>query len=381
MILDNVGAGALPITPCSAEGALLWDTTGKTYWDFYGGHAVTLLGQGHPRWVEAIADQARKLSFFTTLAPVKVRTEAARALTSFTGMDVVFFVNSGAEANEGVLKIARKATGRSVVIAFEHGFHGRTMGALGATWKYREQHSPIHGTTRFVPYGDTEAFRQAMGPDVAAVIVEPVQGIAGVVVPPAGFLAAIQQACRQHGSVFICDEVQCGVGRMGVPLVSTSQGLQPDLVTVGKGLGGGFPVAAVLLTEAMANTVQPGEHGTTFGGGPLACAAVVATLAVVQEEALMEQAHTLFATMKTALQVPGVVEIRGGGAWAGLVLDRPARAVKDALLEAGFLVGTASDPYVLRLAPPAATPHHAVFELADALQHAIAVSPEVHHAA
>lgn len=381
MILDNVGPSGLPITPCSAEGALLWDTTGKTYWDFYGGHAVTLLGQGHPRWVEAIATQARRLSFFTTLAPVQVRTDAARALTAFTGMDSVFFVNSGAEANEAALKIARRATGRSVVVAFENGFHGRTMGALGATWKYREQHSPIHGTTRFVPYGDVEALREAMGPEVAGVIVEPVQGIAGVVVPPPGFLAAIQQACRQHGALFVCDEIQCGIGRMGVPLVSTSQGLQPDLVTVGKGLGGGFPVAALLLTEAAAATVKPGEHGTTFGGGPLACAAVRATLEIVQEEGLLERATTLFDTMRTALSVPGVVEVRGGGAWAGIVLDRPALPVKNALLEAGFLVGTASDPYVLRLAPPAATPRHAVIELASALAHAIAVSPKVHHAA
>lgn len=380
-LLDNVGGSALPITPCSAEGALLWDTDGNHYWDFYGGHAVTLLGQGHPRWVEAITTQARQLSFFTTLAPVQIRTEAAKALASFTGMDVVFFVNSGAEANEGALKIARKATGRPVIIAFEHGFHGRTMGALGATWKYRDQHAPVYGTTRFVPYGDLDALREAMGPDVAGVIVEPVQGIAGVVVPPPGFLAGVQELCRAHGAVFVCDEIQCGVGRMGVPLVSTSQGLEPDIVTVGKGVGGGFPVAAVLLTEQMAATVRPGEHGTTFGGSPLACAAVKATLDVVADEGLLDKANALFATMRSALSVPGVVQVRGGGAWVGLVLDRPAGPVKDALLERGFLVGTASDPFVLRLAPPAATPAHAVFELAEALERAIAVCPRISDAA
>lgn len=381
MLLDNVGAAALPITPCSAEGALLWDTDGKTYWDFYGGHAVTVLGQGHPRWVEAIAEQARQLAFFTTLAPVPVRTEAARALTAFTGMDKVFFVNSGAEANEGALKVARKATGRPVVVAFEHGFHGRTMGALGATWKYREQHAPSYGTTRFVPYGDIAALREAMGPDVAAVIVEPVQGIAGVVMPPPGFLEAVQDACRANGSVFICDEVQCGIGRMGVPLVSTSQGLQPDLVTVGKGLGGGFPVAALLLTDAMASTVRPGEHGTTFGGAPLACAAVKATLEIIEEEGLLEHARALFATMQSALMVPGVRSVRGGGAWAGVVLDRPARPVHAALLERGFLVGTSSDPHVLRLAPPATTPLYAVHELSEALAASIAVSPGISNVA
>ncbi|MCB9679369.1 MAG: aspartate aminotransferase family protein [Alphaproteobacteria bacterium] len=381
MILDNVGTTALPITPCSAEGALLWDTNGKTYWDFYGGHAVTLLGQGHPRWVAAIADQAKKLSFFTTLAPVPVRDRAAQKLTAFTGMDVVFFVNSGAEANEGALKIARKATGRPVVVAFEHGFHGRTMGALGATWKYRDQHTPAYGATRFVPFGDLAALDEALGPDVAAVIVEPVQGIAGVVVPPAGFLQAIRQRCDAVGAVMICDEVQCGIGRMGVPLVSTSQGIRPDLVTVGKGLGGGFPVAAVLLTHEMAGTVKPGEHGTTFGGGPLACAAVEATIDIVESEGLLEKSNALFAAMQSALAVPGVQCIRGGGAWAGVVLDRPARPVAAALLEMGFMVGTASDPFVLRLAPPAVTPVSAVFELADALERAIALAPRISSAA
>jgi len=381
MILDNVGANALPITACSAEGALVWDTDGKTYWDFYGGHAVTLLGQGHPRWVEALSSQARKLSFFTTLAPIPVRTRAARDLASFTGMDRVFFVNSGAEANEGALKIARKATGRSVVVAFEKGFHGRTMGALGATWKYREQHSPSHGTTRFVPYGDLDALDRVLGPDVAAVILEPVQGIAGVVVPPEGFLAAVKHRCESVGAVLICDEIQCGIGRMGVPLVSASQGVKADLVTVGKGLGGGFPVAAVLLDEAMAQTVSAGEHGTTFGGGPLACAAVESTLKIIQSEGLLERSAELYSTMQSALSVPGVVEIRGGGAWAGLVLDCPARPVQARLLEHGFLVGTASDPMVLRLSPPAVTPRHAVYELARALEHALAQSRRVSDAA
>ncbi|MEZ4320510.1 MAG: aminotransferase class III-fold pyridoxal phosphate-dependent enzyme [Myxococcota bacterium] len=371
MILDNVGAAALPITPCSAEGALMWDTNGKTYWDFYGGHAVTLLGQGHPRWVDAIADQARKLSFFTTLAPVPVRDRAAKALCAFTGLDSVFFVNCGAEANEAALKIARKATGRPVIIAFEHGFHGRTMGALGATWKYRDQHAPAHGPTRFVPYGDLEALERAMDDDVAGIIVEPVQGIAGVVVPPEGFLAGVRRLCDRNGSVLIADEIQCGIGRMGVPLVSTAQGVLPDLVTVGKGLGGGFPVAAVLLTQAMADTVKPGEHGTTFGGGPLACAAVESTLAIIADEALLERSHALYEAMRTALMVPGVLEVRGGGAWAGVVLDRPAKSIHAALLDAGFMVGTAGDPHVLRLAPPAVTPISAVYELAEALRTAL----------
>ncbi len=383
MILDNVGAAQLPITPCSAEGALLWDSDGKTYWDFYGGHAVTILGQGHPRWVDALTKQARALSFFTTLAPVAVRTRAAAALCRFTGMDRVFFANSGSEANEAALKVARKSTGRSRIIAFEKGFHGRTMGSLGATWKYREQHAPAHGDTTLVPFGDLEAVKRAMGPDVAGILVEPVQGMAGVVVPPEGFLRGLRALCDAHGAVLICDEIQCGMGRMGVPLASVEQGVRADLVTVGKGLGAGFPVAALLLTEAMADTVSPGEHGTTFGGGPLACAAVEATLSILEDEALLERSRELFALMSEVLAVPGVREIRGGGVWAGVVLDRPAKPVQKALLAAGFFVGTSSDPHVLRLSPPAVTPPSAVHELGAALDAVLggAIAQEVSSAA
>ncbi|MCA9491524.1 MAG: aspartate aminotransferase family protein, partial [Myxococcales bacterium] len=306
-LLDTVGAAKLPVTFVSGEGALLWDQGGRTTWDFYGGHAVTLLGQGHPKWVAAIAEQARTLSFVTGICDVPVRDRAAERLTRFTGMDRVFFVNSGAEANEAALKIARKATGRPVIVAMEHGFHGRTMGAVGVTWHYREQHAPAHGDVRFVPFGDLEALRRALGPDVAAVIVEPVQGMAGVVVPPPGWLASVQRACHEAGALLICDEVQCGMGRMGVPLASHRSGVRPDLATVGKGVGGGFPVAALLLTEELARTCKPGEHGTTFGGGPMAMAAVEATLTIMEEERLLEKAAALGARMHELLAVPGVV--------------------------------------------------------------------------
>lgn len=371
-LLDNVGSSALPIEMRSAEGALCWDTAGRQYWDFYGGHAVTLLGQGHPRWIAAIRQQARELSFFTTLGPVPVRTRAAAKLAAFTGMDRVFFVNSGAEANEAALKLARKATGRDVIVAMEHGFHGRTMGALGATWKYRAQHHPTHGPTRFVPFGDLEALQAALDDTVAAVIAEPIQGIAGIVVPPDGWLHGLAQACEAVGALLIADEVQCGMGRTGVPLVSHDQGVSPDIVTVGKGLGNGFPVAACLMTEAVAQTVRPGEHGTTFGGAPLACAAVEATLDILADEGLLERATQVGDTLIEALTgLAGVVAVRGSGAWIGVQLDRPAAPVKQALLQQGFLVGTASDPHVLRLSPPAVVPLWACKTLADALGQAL----------
>lgn len=365
--LDTVGAAKLPITLHSAEGALLVDVGGRTFWDFYGGHAVTLIGQAHPVWVEAIAQQARTLSFFTTLGDVPIRTRAANALCAFTGMDRAWFVNSGAEANEAALKIARKATGRRVMIAMEHGFHGRSMGALGVTWGYRDQHVPAHGEVRFVPFGDLGAVEAALDDTVAGVITEPILGMAGVVEPPAGWLAGVAAACRANGSVLVCDEVQSGLGRTGTPLACHREDVRPDLVTVGKGLGGGFPVAAVLLTEEMARTVKPGEHGTTFGGAPLACAAVEATLGILRDEHLLDRANHLGQLMRTELAVPGVLALRGAGAWMGVVLDRPAKPVAAELLKRGFLTGTSTDPNVLRLAPPAVTPDYAVHGLAAAL--------------
>lgn len=369
--LDTIGAGRMPITIASGEGARLVDTEGRAYWDFYGGHAVTLIGQSHPRWVEALAQQARTLSFFTTVGDVAVRQRAAEALCRFTETDACWFVNSGAEANEAALKIARKATGRPVIVAMVDGFHGRTMGAVGVTWRFRDHHAPAHGEVRFVPFGDLEALEAALDDTVAAVITEPIQGMGGVVVPPAGWLAGVHALCRANGSLLIVDEIQSGLGRTGVPLVSHAQGVKAELVTVGKGVGGGFPVSALLLNEALRATVKPGEHGTTFGGGPLACAAIEVTLSIIEEEGLLEKARVLGERMKTELSVPGVREVRGAGAWMGVVLDRPARPVADRLRELGFLVGTSSNPQVLRLAPPAVLPESAVAELGTALASAL----------
>jgi acetylornithine aminotransferase len=292
-------------------------------------------------------------------------------------MDVAWFVNSGSEANEAALKIARKTTGRSVMVAMVNGFHGRTMGALGVTWKYREQHAPAHGRVRFVPFGDLEALGAAMDDSVAGIMVEPVQGIAGIVEPPEGYLQGAQELASEHGALLICDEVQCGVGRMGLPLVSRAMGVLPDIVTVGKGVGGGFPVAALLLSQRLAATVAPGEHGTTFGGAPLACAAVEATLSIIESENLLRRALDLEVAMKESLMVPGVLSIRGGGVWIGLTLDRPAKPVAKKLLSLGFLVGTASDPNILRLSPPAVTPIHAVRLLAEALRSALGAGADV----
>jgi len=224
---------------------------------------------------------------------------------------------------------------------------------------------------KFIPFGDSAALKSALDSSVAAVMLEPIQGIAGVVVPPPGWLAEVKALVHANGSLLICDEVQSGIGRTGYPLAVHREGVIPDLVTVGKGLGGGFPVAALLLTEAMAATVSPAEHGTTFGGAPLACAAVEATLEILQSEDLLSKARALGERLHEKLRVPGVIEVRGAGAWMGVVLDRPAKPVAAQLLTAGFLVGTASDPQVLRLAPPAVMPIYVVDQLAEALTSAL----------
>ena len=364
-------ASLLPVAIDRGEGATLFDTDGNAYADLYGGHAVALLGQGHPRWVAALSDQARTLSFVSTVAPVPLRDRAAQALCDFTEMHTAFLVNSGAEANEAALKIARKAMGRDVIVAFEAGFHGRTMACLGVTaaGSYRSQHDPVHGTTRFVPYGDADALAAALDEDVAAVLLEPIQGIAGVIEPPAGFLTACRRLCDEVGALLIVDEIQTGIGRCGRAMQwHAERACAPDVCTVGKSLGSGFPVAAMLCTEAVAATASPGEHGSTFGGGPLACAVVLAVLETIADEDLLTRGRALEAIARErGAAIDSVGTVRGAGCLLGVVLDRPARPVAQALVRAGFLTGTAADPHCLRLCPPAIMPPATLHAFFDAL--------------
>ena len=367
-LLNTLGSAQLPIALHSGEGPLLWDKQGKMYWDFYGGHAVTLIGNSHPKLVDAITDQARLLTFCTTISELPIRQRAAEKLCEFTEMDVAWFVNSGAEANEGALKMARKHTGRQTIVAMKKGFHGRTMGALGATWKYRDAHAPVHGETRFVPFGDSAALKAALDDTVAAVILEPIQGVSGIIEPPTGYLQEVAELCQQNGSLLICDEVQSGMGRAGVPLLSKAMGVDADLITLGKGLAGGFPAAAVLMNQVIADGIKPGEHGSTFGGGPLACAAILSTLEIIESENLLQQALETEQRLRHHLNLEGVVEIRGRGAWIGVELCCPAKPIARALLEKGIFVGTTGQPNTLRLAPPASMPECGVLLLKQHLK-------------
>ncbi len=274
------------------EGAHVWDEDGKEYVDFFGGIAVNALGHAHPALVEAVTTQLRTLghvsNFFTSGPQVEL---AERLLGWFEPDGRVFVSNSGTEANEAALKMTRR-TGRTRLVAMEGSFHGRTMGALALTSKaaYREPFEPLPGDVTFVPYGDADALAAAVDDSTAAVIVEPMQGEAGVVVPPEGFLPAAREITARHGALLWIDEVQTGVGRTGAWLAHTDSGVTPDIVTLAKGLGGGIPIGATIGLGAAASLLEPGNHGTTFGGNPVACAAALAVLDTIEKEGLMEAA-------------------------------------------------------------------------------------------
>ncbi|MGH9360669.1 MAG: aspartate aminotransferase family protein [Thermoanaerobaculia bacterium] len=342
------------------EGNYVFDEDGRRYLDLYGGHAVAVLGHSHPRWVEAIARQARELGFYSSVSYLRGRGEAARALVerSYPSMAQVFFCNSGAEANETALKMARKATGRPEVIALEGGFHGRTLGALSVTaGKYhRDFPDNLAHLTRWVPFGDLEAARAVDPAHVAAVILEPVQSMSGVRMAPVEYYRGLAAHCRDHGMVLIFDEVQTGAGRTGRWFFGGHVGVEPDLVTCAKGIGGGFPVGAVIASRALAATVKSGDQGSTFGGGPLACAAVRATFEVLESEGLVERAARIGASVLDrlrSLEGKGLVRAaRGLGYMIGVDAAVPAREVQARLRERGILIGGSDVPDTFRLLPP-----------------------------
>ena len=289
----------LPFEPVAGEGVYLLDRDGRRILDMYGGHAVASLGYGHPRLTAAICEQAQRLLFQSNVVPLEIRARAAQALVAFAppGLDRVFLVNSGAEANENALRIACRRSGRGRVIALEGGFHGRSAACGAVTWGAAER---WYGFPRmpfdvsFVPRDDPAALADAMGADVAAVIIEPIQGVAGAVDISHEYLRAARNLSATHGSLLIFDEVQCGVGRSGYPFAADAAGVTPDLLTTAKGLAGGLPAGAVIMTDAIAEELGPGDLGTTFGGAPLACAAIEAVIATIRRNASAgERAATL----------------------------------------------------------------------------------------
>ncbi len=365
----------LPIAAVQGRGCYLWDAEGRRYIDFYGGHCVTPLGHCPPAVVAAVKAQADKLIFYSNVvySPVRARAAETIARLSPDGLDKVFFCNSGTEANETALKLARKFTGRAGVVAFEHGFHGRTLGSLAATWaaKYRSPYLNVLPPTGFAPLNDAEAVAGLLrGRDVAAIILEPIQSMAGMVEATPQFVSKLRALCDETGTLLIFDEVQTGVGRTGTFSIAEQLGTLPDLITMAKSLGSGLPVGAVIVSDEVAASVAFGDQGSTFGGGMLAMAAVEATLSTIEADGLMKRATEIHHMLRVAL-IDRVVEMRGRGCLMGIRLDRPVRGVIDALREQGVLVGSSGDPHVLRLMPPMNTPGGALENFVEAFETAL----------
>lgn len=357
VMMDNYGTP--PLALASGDGAVVTDVDGNTYIDFLAGIAVNILGHRHPAVIDAVIAQLNTLGHVSNLYATEPGVALAEALVGHLGTDAparVFFGNSGAEANEVAFKMTR-LTGRTTIVAAQNSFHGRTMGSLALTGQpaKRAPFEPLPGDVTFVPYGDVDALAAAVTGQTAAVFLEPIQGEGGVVVPPAGYLAAARDITRAHGALLALDEVQTGVGRTGSFYAHTHDGITPDIVTLAKGLGGGLPIGACLAIGAAADLMTPGMHGSTFGGNPICAAAALAVLRVLAEEALVTGAGALGNRLQhgiEALHHPLVDYVRGRGLLRGIVLNAPhAKAVETAARHAGFLVNAAA-PDVVRLAPP-----------------------------
>ncbi|SES47912.1 acetylornithine aminotransferase [Streptomyces sp. yr375] len=354
-LMDTYGIPRVPLV--RGEGAVYWDANGKKYLDFLGGIAVNALGTAHPAVVDAVREQIGRLGHVSNLFVTEPQVRLAeRLLTLSERPGRVFFANSGAEANETALKIGR-LTGRSRVVAAQGAFHGRTMGALALTGQpaKRDPFRPLPGGVTHVPFGDAEALRAAVDTDTALVVLEPVQGENGVVVPPPGYLAAAWEITRATGALLVLDEVQTGIGRTGHWFEHRAHGVEPDIVTLGKGLGGGLPIGATLAFGAAAGLLTPGTHGTTFGGNPVACAAALAVLDTIAADRLLSRVTRQGESLREGIEGldhPLVDHVRGAGLLLAVVLTEPlARESERALEDAGFLVNAVT-PGVIRLAPP-----------------------------
>jgi acetylornithine/succinyldiaminopimelate/putrescine aminotransferase len=358
----------LPLTLVRGEGARVQDSDGRWYWDLYGGHAVALLGHSHPLWAAVLAEQARRFAFYSNVVYHPLRTAACRTLVEFAPENLtrVFLSNSGAEANEVALKMARHHTGRKTIIAMEGAFHGRTAAALAVTWseKYRNYSQPGLGHTRFVPFGEVPD----IGDDVAAVILEPVQSLAGMRTATRAYLHGLRAACDRAGALLILDEVQTAWGRLGANFAADLYDVRADLVTSAKSAAGGFPVGVTLVDDAIAKEAHTGDQGSTFGAGPLACAAILATHHVIRSEGLVDRARRLGEHARAVLTAAVPCEVRGHGCLLGVELDRPVKPLVAALRERGFLVGGSDDPTVLRLMPPLTLPFDTLDAFAQALR-------------
>ncbi|GAA2444024.1 acetylornithine transaminase [Streptomyces mauvecolor] len=356
VMTDNYGTPKLSLV--RGAGATVWDADGTAYADFVGGIAVNALGHAHPAVVQAVTQQIASLGHVSNLFVAEPPVALAERLVQLFGRPGrVYFCNSGAEANEAAFKIGR-LTGRTHMVATDGGFHGRTMGALALTGQEgkRTPFLPLPGDVTHVPYGDVEALRAAVTEETAFVIIEPIQGEIGVAVPPAGYLKAAREITRATGTLLVLDEVQTGIGRTGSWFeYQRHEGVDPDIVTLAKGLGGGLPIGATVAFGAAAELLKPGMHGTTFGGNPVACAAGLAVIDTLSADGALDRVKRTGEKLRAGIEALGhplVSHVRGAGLLLGIVLNEPlAPQVQQAAQDAGFLVN-APAPDVVRLMPP-----------------------------
>jgi acetylornithine/N-succinyldiaminopimelate aminotransferase len=331
------------ITPVRALGAKLWDDKGQEYLDFYGGHAVISIGHSHPHYVQRLTEQLQNIGFYSNSVQIPIQRELATKLGQVSGYDdyTLFLCNSGAEANENALKLASFHTGKPRVLAFKGAFHGRTSGAVAAT----------DNAKIVAPFNAGHAI-SFLAYDVCAVIIEPIQGVGGIIMPSDEFLQGLAALTKQYGALLIADEVQSGYGRSGKFFAHQHAGIRPDIISVAKGMGNGFPIGGILIAPEY--KASYGLLGTTFGGNHLACAAALAVLEVIEDEHLLAHATEMGDYLRTELLAhAGAEEIRGRGLMVGIKYDFPIKDVRDKLLsEFHVFVGNASDPTVLRLLPP-----------------------------
>jgi acetylornithine aminotransferase len=366
LLQDRYGAaimltyGVPPVALDHGQGCVVWDVDGNSYLDLIGGIAVSALGHGHPALIAAVSEQVGRLAHISNLFLHERQVELAQRLLGLLGTDGrVFFTNSGTEANEAALKLVRRRQGdqRPVIVAAEGGFHGRSMGSLSLTGKssIRVPFQPFGVDVRFVPYGDPAALAEAVGPDCAAVFLEPCLGEGGVVPAPPGYLKAARAACDEAGALLVLDEIQSGIGRTGEWFAFPREGIVPDVLTLAKGLGGGLPIGACIGLGASGAGLGRGDHGSTFGGNPVACAAALAVLDTIERDGLLANVTEVGAQLAAGiegLQHPLVTGVRGSGLWLAIVLGAPvSAAVEAAARRAGFLVN-AVQPDAVRLAPP-----------------------------
>ena len=357
-LMPNYGTPKVALA--RGDGCLVWDVDGNCYLDLIGGIAVSSLGHAHPAIVAAVSEQVARLSHISNLYVHEGQVRLAERLLGLIGADGrVFFANSGTEANEAAIKLVRRrqGAGRPVFVAAEGGFHGRTMGSLALTGKssIREPFGPFGVEVRFVPFGDPDALAAAVGPDCAAVFLEPCLGEGGVVPALAGYLRAARAACDAAGALLVLDEIQSGIGRTGEWFAFQREGVLPDVLTLAKGLGGGLPIGACIGIGACGTVLGKGDHGSTFGGNPVACAAALAVLDVIERDGLLAHVKSVGASLLAGLQAidhPLLAGVRGSGLWQALVLSSPAAPTLETVArQAGFLVN-AVQPNAIRLAPP-----------------------------